>query len=392
MLQQLVHRESTSTQLAFPLEEYHSRVGRVQAQMAEKGLNALVLHQPENLRYLTGLDIGTGYFAYHAVVVPAEGEPVLVLRAVEEPAAQETSWIRSWSMYRDDEPEQEIATKHAVEALGLDRATIGVDEYSWYLTLERFGALRRLLPNVAFVAEPRIVEDLRLTKSANEVAYTRQAARNVEAATKAGISAVAPGRSELEVTAAIVDVQVRSGNGRYGGVVVSGERALIFHGMPSGRKLEAGDLVRFELSGVINGYVARMMRSVVVGRATEEQHKRAAILRDAQDAAIAMMAPGVSARAIDEACRGPIVASGFFDRYDYRIGYGLGLIAPPTPGDFSKEFTPQADWQLEPGMVFHMLVHGQGLSFSESVLVTDNGHEILTSFDRRLFESDAQGV
>ncbi|MFE3281224.1 M24 family metallopeptidase [Nocardia sp. NPDC059239] len=387
MSRDLVHRHPVPPDLAFPIDEYRARVRRVQAHMADRGFDGLVLHQPENLSYLSGLNIGTGYFAYHALVIPAEGEPVLVLRDVEEPAAQQTCWLEQWSKYGDAEPEPVAATKRAVEDLGLDRGTIGVDEYSWYLTLERFGALRRLLPKVTFAAEPRIVDDLRLIKSANEVEYIRQAARNVEAAMTAGISAVAAGKSEHELSAAIVDVQVRTGNGRYGGVVVSGERALQFHGVSTGRKLELGDLVKYELSGVINGYVARMMRSAVVGPASEAQRAATAVLRESQDTAFEMMAPGQSAREIAEACRGPILASRLTDRYDYRVGYGLGLISYPSAGDFSREFTPQADWELEPGMVFHMLVHAQGFSLSETVLVTESGHELLTSFDRVLFET-----
>ncbi|MFW8613742.1 aminopeptidase P family N-terminal domain-containing protein, partial [Mesorhizobium ciceri] len=64
----------------FPVEEYKTRLQRTQEEMAKHDLDVLLLHQPENIQYLTGLDAGAGFFSYHAVAVPSHRDPVLILR------------------------------------------------------------------------------------------------------------------------------------------------------------------------------------------------------------------------------------------------------------------------------------------------------------------------
>ncbi|MER8874769.1 aminopeptidase P family N-terminal domain-containing protein, partial [Mesorhizobium sp. M0814] len=82
----------------FPVEEYRKRLQRTQEEMAKHDLPVLLLHQPENIHYLSGLH-GVGYFSYHALAVPSHGDPVLILRDVEIPAAHVTSWVRSHTSY-----------------------------------------------------------------------------------------------------------------------------------------------------------------------------------------------------------------------------------------------------------------------------------------------------
>lgn len=80
-----------------------------------------------------------------------------------------------------------------------------------------------------------------------------------------------------------------------------------------------------------------------------------------------------------------MLKAGLRESYDNRVGYGLGLLFHPTNGELTYEFTPGADWILEAGMVFHMLLSAKSVAFSETVLVMDGGHEVLTDFERTLF-------
>ncbi|BAV50276.1 dipeptidase [Mesorhizobium loti] len=105
----------------------------------------------------------------------------------------------------------------------------------------------------------------------------------------------------------------------------------------------------------------------------------------AQDEAIALMRPGTPASMIDRACREPILAAGLRETYTNRAGYSLGLNYRPSAGEFIRKFVPGAEWVLEAGMVFHMLMMAAGMGFSETVLVTERGPERLTSMERKLF-------
>lgn len=372
--------------LAFSLGEYRQRLTKVRAGMERAGLSVLVLHLPDNLCYLSGLDLGhSGYFAYHALVVPLEGEPVLVYREMEAPAVNATAWVTTVA-YADTDAEPIAVTAKVLEDMGLAAGRIGIDQHAWNLTVDRFQTLQRLLPHATLVKEPLITEEVRLIKSEQEIAYMRLGVKAAQAGMQAGIDAVVVGARELDLAAAIAGGQARGGSEDHlAGVIGSGEKAAWLHSTWTSRRLEAGDPVKYELSGVHRHYWGRIMRTTIVGPPSAEQQRIADVLIAAQDDGISRMAPGVSAGEVDDACRLPVEKAGILTPYQNRVGYGLGVHFRPIAGDFSREFMTGADWTLEPGMVFHMLTQAHGLGFSETVLVTEGGHEVLTDLERKLF-------
>jgi len=96
------------------------------------------------------------------------------------------------------------------------------------------------------------------------------------------------------------------------------------------------------------------------------------------------MRPGAVAREVDAILRDGVLRVGLRDSYDNITGYTLGLYAAagPRTSDFTRIFHPAADWAIEPGMVFHMYASAGGASLSETVLVTENGPELLTALPR----------
>ncbi len=377
-----------ATNLAFPVEEYRDRLERTQAEMAEADLPVLVLHQPESVCWLSGF-WHDGFLLYHALVVPAEGEPVLVLRALEEPVAEELSWLTRRVGYSETDKNVVENVQRVLRELGLDRGRVGIERNSWFLTVERYDTLCRLLLHADLVREPRIVDRLMLVKSPREVEYVRAAARIAEAGVKAGIEATRAGVSEYEVAAAVAAGQARAGHdgfmGGMGGTISSGYRINQLHAQQSAKRVQPGELVHLEIPGISGQYWAKLMRTAVVGEPTDEHRWAEEVILRAQDEGIARMAPGVVASEITEACRRPVLKAELRESYDNRVGYGLGLLFHPTNGELTYEFTSGAAWVLEAGMVFHMLLSAKGVAFSETVLVTDSGHEMLTNFERTLF-------
>jgi Xaa-Pro dipeptidase len=376
--------------LDFPIAEYRQRLHRTQEEMGKHGLPVLILHQPENILYLSGF-YTTGYFSYHALVVPASGDPVLVLRDMEVPSAKSTSWVKAHTVYADAADPLPVwldAAKRAVEGLHLAGGKIGLDEHSWFLTVERWKMMQQVLPKATLVSEPRIVDHLRLVKSPREIEYLRGAVRCVETGMQAGIDAIAPGVIERDLGAAAFSAMVKVGAEMpLSGIITSGERTNLIHGDYSDRKLEKGDTVYFELSGIHQKYWARIMRTGTVGPASAAQQRTAEIILGIQDKAIALMQPGTPASVVDRACREPLLASGLRETYTNRAGYSLGLNYRPSAGEFIREFVPDVSWTLQAGMVFHMLMMAGGMGFSETVLVTERGPERLTTMARKLFTS-----
>ncbi len=131
------------------------------------------------------------------------------------------------------------------------------------------------------------------------------------------------------------------------------------------------------------------MRSVVIGIPTPEQERDAALLCAAQDKQIAAMRPGMLASDVDAILRQEVLERGLRDSYENITGYTLGYYSqqPLRSSDFTRVFNPDADWFLEPGMVFHMYTSARGFAFSETLMITLDGAERLTKLERKLFGS-----
>ncbi|THD72737.1 MAG: aminopeptidase P family protein [Bradyrhizobium sp.] len=368
----------------FPIAEYKSRLARTQAEIRARKLDALLVHQPENVLYLSGFHT-TGFFMYHALVVPTEGEPVLILRGMEDQAAAATSWVEQRFTYADTE-EPISATRRALQALKLDAAKIGIDHHSWFLTLDRYATLRELLPRVRFERDDQTIDRQRLIKTPLEIEALRTAARIVEAGVQAGIDAIAPDVSERDLAKAIFTALIDAGGEPpLFGNITTGPRTLQLHGQWTDRRIERGDQIYYEISGVSRHYFSKLMRTTVLGEPSADQSRTAEILLRAQDEGIAKMRAGAAAIDIDRACRDPVLRAGLRETYPNRVGYSTGLTYRPSSGEFLREFMPDSDWTLEAGMVLHMLLMAKGIGFSDTILVTEGGPEYLTRFDRKLF-------
>lgn len=373
----------------FAVEEYQRRLSKLQANMQDAGLPALLIHQPENIRYISGFHT-IGYFFYHALLVPAKSDPVLIVRDMEVPAAEKSSWVKQWAIWKDNKEPLLVAAKAVKEALGmagLSGSRIGVDHQSWFLTPERLGYLVKALPSVNFVPEPHLIETMRIIKSPAEIEIHRRAARVVESGMQAGIDAITTGVRENKIAASVYGaIMTSGGDSPVEGVITSGDRTSEIHGSATAREINVGDQVYFELTARVDWYVSRLMRTAVNGQATDAQKHTAEMIIKVQDAGIAMMQPGACAGDVDAYFRSALLKSGIRDSYTNRTSYAIGLVFHPSAGEYNRDVVPGVDWTYEPGMVQHVLMMGQGMGFSETVLITDDGPELITHFNRHLIE------
>ena len=340
----------------------------------------------EHLAYLAGWHASGS--RYHGCLVPAEGEPVMVFRRLDEPAFRDRSWLSEYVCFADSEDPVE-AMARAIAARGWQTTRIGVETDSHYLTVQTYEALRRALPRATFVDFATVLRELRLRKSPQEIEYLRQAAAIADQAMREAVAAVADGVSERAAAIAASSAFLRLGadTGRTGPITAGG-RSGTLHGLLGDHRLRPGDLLHMELVPSVNGYSARLMRPTVIGPPSAEQASTAAQLIDIQDEQIASMKPGAVASDVDRVCRARVLGAGLRESYDNFTGYTLGYYGathPPRTSDFTRAFLPTAEWVLEPGMVFHMYTGARGMSFSETVLVTESGAERLTRLARRLF-------
>lgn len=236
------------------------------------------------------------------------------------------------------------------------------------------------------VAADDAVMGLRLRKDPSEIDALRTAARIVDQTLERVLPKLAPGLAELEV-AAEIDYQARrlgSEGAPFRTQVASGPRGALPHGAPGERKLQARDMVVLDFGAVHKGYAADITRTVAIGEPGPLAREVYAVVREAQSRAIEAAAPGVEAGSLDRAARGAIDAAGYGANFTHRTGHGLGLDVHEHPSMASGETLG-----LEAGMVFTVepgvyLPGKFGVRIEDDVLITDQGRELLTSFDREL--------
>jgi len=373
-------------QLLFSRTEYQDRLRGVRREMAARGVDVLLVDETEHLAYLAGWHASGS--RYHCCLVPSDADPVMVFRRLDESAFLERSWLSEHVCFTDSEDPVEAVVRTIAER-GWAAARLGVETDSHYLTVQTYEVLRRALPRATFVDFAAVLRELRLRKSPREIEYLRRAAGIADQAMRDAVAAVGEGASEREAAIAASQTFLRLGadTGRTG-PITAGTRSGTLHGLLGDHRLSRGDLLHMELVPSINGYSARIMRPTVIGPPSAEQADTATRLIEIQDEQIGAMKPGAVARDVDRVCRARVLGAGLRDTYDNFTGYTLGYYGathPPRTSDFTRAFVPNAEWALDAGMVFHMYTGARGMSFSETVLVTDGGVERLTQLERRLF-------
>lgn len=374
-----------SSTLLFSTEEYQQRVAAIRAHMQQRGIDLLLVDQTEFLFYLTGFSISENM--YRACLVPAQGEPIMVLRSVDEGPFLENSWITDYVGFSDwEDPLEVLAT--LIKARGWGQARVGLDEDSYCMTLRRFKRLQELLPDARFGDFTGVLAQVRASKSPAEIAYLRRAAHIGDVAMAEAVAAAGIGTSERDAAGIVHAVFMRMGaDSARAGIITSGTGDAFLHGNLHSHPMASGDILHMELLPYVNGYSARLMRPAVIAQSSARQRDIAARLLDIQDTQFAAMKPGASAAELDAMVRQAMLAQGLRASYPNISGYTLGYFPLSTPrtSDFTRIFLPNADWQLQAGMCFHMYVSASGLAFSETVLVTDTGIELLTKTPRQLF-------
>jgi Xaa-Pro dipeptidase len=375
--------------LPFPGSEYERRVARVRTIMRQRGLDAMVVSTPENIYYLSGFT-NRGYYTFQALVLPAEGEPTVVIRRLEEPAVRQLSYFKRCMVWKDtDTPVEVLGT--ALEEAGLRGRRVGVEQSSMFLSIAAFLRLQETL-GIPLLDASGIVESCRRVKSEAEIAYSRQAAHALNETMRLGLAAIRPGATENDVAAALYAGALRGGSEYMASqpYVKSGPRTGIPHATWAGRVIQPGDLVFIEVSCCVRRYSAAIIRTASVGTPAPEIQRAAAASIEGLERAIEAMRPGVTAGEVDAACRGAIERLGFGNAFLHRTAYSVGVGICPAWGEgHVMDIKPGDARRLEAGMIFHVvpalrLDDRTQVGVSETVLVTPSGGEPLGQVPRSL--------
>lgn len=369
----------------FPRSEFEYRLRRLRDAMRACSVDAMLLDDCEILAYFTGYE--TSLNTYRACIVPAEGHPVMILRMLDVAPFRELAWFDDHVAFRDsEEPAAKVA--EALSALSLERGAIGFDPSSHALSVTYYERLRSHLPRARFVGLAGMPWELRIIKSPAEISRIVRAAAILDRVLGDVIASIVPGTTARRLAAIAARRLLELGaDPAHLGYISAANGWDFLHKPLDDRPLSYGDVVHLELVARFHGYEARQMRCVVMGPVDARRQQAAETLLKLQDAQIAAMKSGAKARDIDAILRNGVIAAGLRTDYPNITGYTLGYYSrlPIRSSDFTRTFSPSATWHLAAGMVFHMYASADGVSFSETVLVHDDGAERLTKMDRRLF-------
>jgi Xaa-Pro dipeptidase len=376
--------------LVFPMSEYMRRLGALRQRMAAQGVDLFMSTTPENICYLTGFE-SPGHYYFMALLVPQEGEVVMVPRRLEDSGIVEHTFVELRRPYEDSE-DPIAKTEATLREFGWDKSRIGYERNCWFFTAPQQEQLIAACSQATFVDMSGTVEAGRVIKSDHEVDLMRRAALATEKGMAAGIDAVRAGATENDVAAEMHYAMIKAGSEWPAIVpfVASGYRGAIGHATWAGRTLEQGDIVMLELAGCLKRYHAPLMRTGFVGEPSARVRQAEKVIQEAYQAMTEAIRPGLSAAAADAIGREIISGSGIGSQGS-RSAYSVGIGLPPDWGEGQiLSMQPGEERPLQANMTFHLLpwvqVEGEGgISLSETIRVTEDGCEALTSFPRELF-------
>src|ERR1700716_3914998 len=350
-------------------DESARRLATLRGRLVDLELDGLVVTGPENIRYLSGFSGSLGYLVIGTGAAEILGDSRYWLQMEAE--APGFTLVRTgpshglWALI-----------SHRIKALDLRR--VGVE--SQLMTVDQHQRLTAALPpELTLVPTAGLVEELRIVKSAEEIALLRAVASIAGRAFDRVRSAVRPGLREREVAFLLEQTfrELGADGPAFETIVAAAERGALPHGRASDRVLERGDMVVIDFGATAAGYHSDTTRTIVVGEPTTEQARVIEAVRQAQLTSMALMKAGVAADAVDRRARE--VLAGEAHAFGHGLGHGIGLQVHERPF-----LSPTDHTALRPGMVITnepgIYIPGWGgVRLEEMVLITDDKPEVLTS-------------
>jgi Xaa-Pro aminopeptidase len=355
------------------------RVARAQKAAAAAGLDAILVTPGPDLRYLTGY-AAMPLERLTCLVVPANGNPTLVVPKLERPAAEASGAGTAAEIVDWPETADPIAL---VARLLPTARRVGLDDHMWAEKVLRF---RAAMPAAEQVLAGGVLSELRVRKADDEIDALREAGAAIDRVHARMAEWLRPGRTEREVARDIADAIVVEGHTRADFVIVaSGPNGASPHHETSDRVIEAGDPVVVDIGGTTEtGYCSDETRTYVVGEPPAEYVEAYAALLAAQVAACEQARPGVTAESVDKAARSVLDEAGLGTYFIHRTGHGIGLETHEEPYIVAGNSTilePRMAFSIEPGFY---IAGRYGARIEDIVVITPGGVERLNQRPREL--------
>jgi Xaa-Pro aminopeptidase len=353
-----------------PRMDLASRAARVRAALGAIELEALLVTDLVNVRWLTGFTGSAG----RALVLPDELVLVVDGRYVDQ-AGEQLAANGVEATVRTGSTQAALLSEVATALGPLER--VGIEAGT--VTLAELAALRAALP-LELVETNALVEGERRTKDPGEVARIEAAATIASQALVDVIALLEQGATERELELALDRRMEDLGaeGPSFPTIVGSGPNAAKPHHRPGDRRIVEGDCVVLDYGALYDGYHSDMTRTALLGTVDPWLVDVFAAVEAAQQAGVDAVRAGMWGRELDHACREPLTAAGFGDHFTHGTGHGVGLLIHETPfatlGSNDQILLGDVV-TVEPGVYRGDL---GGVRIEDSVVVTTDGCRPLT--------------
>jgi Xaa-Pro aminopeptidase len=261
-----------------------------------------------------------------------------------------------------------------------------------HVSVRQHEHLRELLADrIELVGTSGLVEGLRAVKEPEELERIRAAAALADASFQRLLRQGLRGRTEREVALALeTDMRARGAERlSFETIVAAGAQAAVVHAQPRDVEIKRGDLVVIDWGAELDQYCSDCTRTVAAGDPGGDATEIYELVLEAQETGVQAIAAGRGAKEVDLLAREVIEAAGQGENFGHGLGHGVGLEVHEGPrlSQLSENVTLEAGnvVTVEPGVY----VPGRlGVRIEDLVVVTDDGHDILTSVPKRLMIVD----
>lgn len=354
-----------------------NRIKAFQAKLRRKQIDAFLVSQPFNRRYLSGYTAKDHGIAESsgALFVPARGDALLLTDFRYQTQAQQETDLRV-KLYKRGLLSllSSLIKQHEVKVFGFES----------HYTLHSIGLkLINLAEKQKVVLKPclSMIEQMRIIKDQDELELIRKSVRLNEQVFSSVFKNLKAGMREIDI-AAKIENQMRIAGAEapsFETIVAAGKNGAMPHACPGPDSIDSKDSVTIDMGLILNGYCSDMTRNFTLGKPAVRYRELHRVVRKAQLAGLAKVKAGIPACDVDKAAREVISEAGYGKYFGHSLGHGVGLEVHEEP-----RVSPKSRQKLKPGMVITIepgiyLPDWGGIRLENMVVVTEDGAELLNT-------------
>ena len=353
-----------------------TRVSRLQTKLQRKNLDAILISQPDNRRYLSGYSAKDHGIQEPAgfLLIPVAGRPYLLTDSRFTLQAEQETRDFEIALY----------TKGLIKLLKKLLPQMNIERLAFesrYTLHSTHSSMLDMAGKISLELVPvtDMVEKMRLIKTEEELALLRESTRINEQVFQSVYRSIEPGMTEQEVALAI-DLTMKEMGAEgpsFETIVAFGPNAAKPHAVPGDKALQSGEIVLIDMGLVYKGYCSDMTRTFVAGKPDDEYIQRHRLVRKAQLAGIAALRAGVTGQEADQAARKIFEDAGYGKTFQHSLGHGVGIAVHEEP-----RLSPRSKKKLKAGMVVTIepgmyIPDWGGIRLENIAVITRDGCEVI---------------